>query len=106
MQQRDKGNKRVQASKRRWRGRAKLAVIKLARGCADCGYRAHSCALDFDHRGNKSFGIAQSCNLSWVRLLEEVAKCDVVCSNCHRIRTANRRALLGGSPPPAELAEN
>src|SRR5262249_2796711 len=29
--------------------------------------------------------------LSWERIAEEIAKCDVVCANCHRIRTHERR---------------
>ena len=106
MQQRDKEKKAALDRKFKGRQRAKLAAIKLTRGCADCGYREHSCALDFDHLGNKSFTIGLSVSNSWVRLLEEVAKCNVVCANCHRVRTMHRRALLGGSPPPAVPTEN
>lgn len=76
------------AFKKQW-----LIEYKLTKGCADCGFKAHPAALDFDHlpgfekrqqiRSGQSFG--------WVALQEEVAKCEVVCANCHRIRTADRR---------------
>jgi hypothetical protein len=72
---------------------ARLAVIKLAAGCMDCGYRVSAVALDFDHRDSttKSFTVGKACNRLWERVLIEIDKCDVVCANCHRIRTADRR---------------
>jgi hypothetical protein len=37
-------------------------------------------------------------------VLAEIAKCQIVCSNCHRVREANRRAENAGkSRQPAEL---
>jgi len=72
--------------------RSALAILKLEAGCADCGYNKHPEALDFDHvRGEKSFAIATGRNYSLSRLLDEIDKCDVVCANCHRVRTADRR---------------
>lgn len=69
-----------------------LAELKVERGCADCGYDAHPAALDFDHvRGEKKFNIAHGVTRKWDKLLQEIEKCDVVCANCHRIRTYNRR---------------
>ena len=59
------------------RKRETIQRIKLERGCADCDYRAHPAALDFDHRPGE--------------------KCDVVCANCHRIRTVDRRQRPGGA---------
>lgn len=68
--------------------RQKLDEIKLASGCVDCGYKAHAVALDFDHvRGEKSFTISYMICRSWKAMAAEIAKCDVVCSNCHRVRT-------------------
>lgn len=73
------------------RGRAFLAAWKLRVGCKDCGYREHAEALDFDHvRGKKSFSLAARPWWSIRRLTEEAEKCEVVCANCHRIRTFER----------------
>lgn len=68
--------------------------------CADCGQSYPFYVMDFDHRESEAKGF----NLSMVmkrsysrdRLLAEIAKCDVVCANCHRERTAKRegRSLL------------
>lgn len=74
--------------------REEVNAIKLASGCMDCGYNAHPAALDFDHvRGDKSHDISrmvtQGKTLASVK--REIAKCEVVCANCHRIRTAVRR---------------
>lgn len=58
--------------------------------CADCGERYPFYVMDYDHvRGEKSFGIAavRRSTCTEERLLEEIAKCDVVCANCHRKRT-------------------
>jgi hypothetical protein len=66
--------------------------IKMERGCAVCGYNAHAVALDFDHvRGVKSFNVSQDPKVALNKLLAEIAKCDVVCANCHRIHTYEQR---------------
>lgn len=71
---------------------AYVMQYKLDRGCADCGYSAHPAALDFDHRPGttKVRDIKSGRQLGWQALMDEIAKCDVVCANCHRIRTVNR----------------
>lgn len=63
--------------------------------CMDCGVKYPPYVMDFDHAGSVkiasvSYGAG---NLGWGRtkLLEEIAKCDLVCANCHRIRTFNKR---------------
>jgi hypothetical protein len=59
--------------------------------CLKCGQTNILC-LDFDHRqpNLKSFCISQAVNLvpSIKRLKDEIAKCDILCANCHRIKTA------------------
>jgi hypothetical protein len=62
--------------------------------CADCA-EPDPVVLDFDHRPGveKRFEIARAVNAStraWSAILQEIAKCDVVCANCHRRRTARR----------------
>jgi hypothetical protein len=73
--------------------RERLNAIKMERGCIDCGYAAHPAALDFDHRdpATKSFGIGSSLVRTWVLIEAEVAKCDVRCANCHRVKTYDHR---------------
>lgn len=65
---------------------------KLSKGCTDCGYDKHWAALDFDHLPGtvKVADIRSGASFGWVALLEEIEKCDVVCANCHRIRTVER----------------
>lgn len=74
---------------------ALLQEIKLERGCADCGYNEYACVLDFDHRlgEEKLYTPAHmpKYKLSIERMMAEIAKCDVVCANCHRIRTMKRK---------------
>jgi len=83
------------AKKRAAENFAFLTQFKLERGCIDCGYREHSEALDFDHvRGIKLFEFASAGTRKPSSILEEIAKCEVVCANCHRIRTFNRRRAV------------
>jgi hypothetical protein len=66
-----------------------LADYKLEKGCLDCGYNKHHSALDFDHViGCKDLNVCFSKSIGQAK--KEIEKCEVVCSNCHRIRTYNR----------------
>ena len=65
-----------------------------AHPCLDCD-EADPLVLEFDHRGDKAFDIGQALPYrAWEAILEEIAKCDVVCANCHRRRTARRARHL------------
>jgi hypothetical protein len=62
--------------------------------CCDCG-ESDPVVLDFDHRRDKTFEIAESLTYrKWEVILAEIEKCDVVCANCHRRRTAARRGSV------------
>lgn len=71
--------------------KAQIDAIK-ARPCADCGRSYPPHVMDFDHvNGAKAFCIARARSGKALRLiLAEVAKCEVVCANCHRARTHAR----------------
>jgi hypothetical protein len=59
--------------------------------CIDCGVEYPPYVMDFDHvRGEKKFAIGAAGRYSQKRVLAEIAKCDLVCSNCHRERTHQR----------------
>lgn len=80
--------------------RALLDAIKMERACTDCGFAGHPAALSWDHLGDKlSTRVSSAFALGWAweRILGEIAKCEVVCLNCHAIRTA-QRGYQGGRP--------
>jgi hypothetical protein len=56
--------------------------------CADCGIQYPPYVMDFDHvYGIKLFNIGNAVGKSFQEVLTEAEKCDIVCANCHRIRT-------------------
>lgn len=61
--------------------------------CFDCGKSFHFSVMDLDHvRGTKLFAISSMHGraISDDDFLSEIQKCDLVCSNCHRLRTWRR----------------
>lgn len=67
--------------------------FKTKEGCCDCGYREHHAALEFDHvRGEKELNISFAKSIAQAK--KEIKKCEVVCANCHRIRTYERLQSL------------
>ena len=85
---------RVLKVNRRRREQGKSYVDDLKRApCTDCGASYPPYVMDFDHvRGDKSLNLARLRNgrLAWSRLIAELEKCEIVCANCHRIRTHMR----------------
>ena len=62
--------------------------------CMDCKI-SDPRVLEFDHRPEeeKQFDIARSVagsTRSWKSIKKEIEKCNIVCSNCHKIRTMTR----------------
>src|SRR5258707_7901358 len=67
-----------------------LVEFLRERPCADCG-ETDPVVLEFDHLTAKAFGISVGLrNHRWDDVLREIDKCEVVCANCHRRRTASR----------------
>jgi hypothetical protein len=65
----------------------RVRAEKLRRGCKRCKYHKHFAALEFHHRNPKlkKFRLSESRNYSWPMVQKEMAKCDVLCANCHAI---------------------
>lgn len=87
--------KKVKVNTLRYRELAQGFVLKylMSNPCKDCG-ETDPIVLEFDHvRGKK---VASVCNMSvsggcsLVKIKKEIDKCEVVCANCHRKRTAKR----------------
>ena len=80
-------------ARRRKQVRAWLQSFKEGKACLDCGETFPVVCMDFDHtEDNKLFNISRDgLSKSKKALLKEMAKCEIVCSNCHRIRTYNRK---------------
>jgi hypothetical protein len=83
-------------------------LVREAKGvpCTDCGVRYPTYVMQFDHvRGVKLFDIgarAGQGTISLVKLRTEIAKCEVVCANCHAERTYQRQQALDPNPGTAE----
>lgn len=95
--------------------RRRLKLINLIneikdKPCMDCGNRYPACAMDFDHRPGviKLGNLSRISNLGWSpdRILAEIEKCDLVCANCHRVRTASRRKKPATSSTVEQSADN
>ncbi len=91
------------ANKEAWRAKRRRYELSLRaliltskdRPCADCGRHWHPLVMEHDHRPGetKLFNIGDWFKKRLVgkgKLLEEIAKCDVLCPTCHRIRTLKR----------------
>jgi hypothetical protein len=75
------------------RGRNFILVAKN-KPCTDCNIQYPSYCMQFDHaRGNKEFHVSCAWTFSLEKIQKEIDKCDVVCANCHAIRTHKRKAL-------------
>jgi hypothetical protein len=76
--------------------------------CSVCGYEDYR-ALDFHHidPSTKIDTIAQLCNRSvaWRRLDVELAKCELICANCHRIEHYGDHRKTADGPSFVEMYE-
>ncbi|MDP9281184.1 MAG: hypothetical protein M3P38_03715 [Chloroflexota bacterium] len=83
----------VQRRERQQRLIARMRELKLE-PCLDCGGRFHPVAMTFDHRPGttKVNDFATLARRGCTGLFErELTKCDLVCANCHAVRTYLRR---------------
>jgi 5-methylcytosine-specific restriction endonuclease McrA len=75
-----------------------------AHPCCDCG-ETDPIVLEFDHLRDKVFDVAQALPYrNWASILAEIEKCEVVCANCHRRRTARRHGTVRATMTAMNLA--
>lgn len=89
---------RERNGQKRERNRAHVDELK-SQACTDCGGTFPPVAMDFDHIGDdKTAAITKMVHdgLSLARIAAEIEKCELVCANCHRIRTAARLKGVSG----------
>jgi hypothetical protein len=89
------------AAEGRWRQEGPKAAALMAwmaqlkaKPCTDCGGHFQACCMDFDHiRGTKKYNVGSMFAHHYSRELieSELANCELVCSNCHRVRTRDRK---------------
>jgi len=84
-----KGNRSPQYEQNKRRIERARQFIKQVRGnskCKNCGESRPEC-LDFHHRHGKDFTISKLVvrKATIPKLKEAIARCDVLCANCHRI---------------------
>jgi hypothetical protein len=95
---REKNRMRIRHEAMRAAGRELIRTAK-DRPCMDCKRKYPYYVMDFDHRegegkiNNVGTMIGQNATLKQIQA--ELDKCDIVCSNCHRERTHQRRTAIG-----------
>jgi len=86
-------HRKLVAARRKARIERHRSIVRRAKSVpwADCGRQFPTEAMDFDHLGNKVVEVSRLMYDSGTEaLLAEIAKCEVVCANCHRLRTRER----------------
>lgn len=76
-----------------------MAVRKLGGTCKRCGWKPQDeevVAMEFHHLGGekKEFTIGRRLNYKWDSLAGEIAKCELLCSRCHRIEHSKRDCVM------------
>jgi len=92
------------AARRVQEKRALVQALKKA-PCVDCHGVFPTAVMEYDHLQDKVRNVSQmvtSKRSGPKQVMAEIAKCDLVCANCHRVRTARRRAGLPATFPPAD----
>jgi transcriptional regulator with XRE-family HTH domain len=70
-----------------FRRKTKQRAVEYKGGeCSICSYNKSINALDFHHLDpkEKDFNLSANMSMSWDKIVKELDKCILVCSNCHR----------------------
>lgn len=90
--ERNRDQYKEQAKQKKRELRDLVRSIKESSPCADCNVSYPYWVMHFDHvDDNKVGNVSRMINNGGkAKVLEEIAKCDLVCSNCHATRTYAR----------------
>ena len=98
----EKNKEEMKARARAFNKKVRTEVTEFLRNlkgntpCTDCEIQYPYYVMQFDHvRGTKLFDLGK--NSAWrnlKRVQEEVAKCEIVCANCHAERTYQRLMVM------------
>jgi predicted transcriptional regulator len=91
----------VRLRDRRNKKRKYIQECKQSKPCADCGENYPYYVMQFDHLGDKDFTISKmvQSDMQLSVIKEEIEKCEVVCANCHAVRTHFRSLKTMGDAP-------
>ncbi len=83
--QRNKKNYLVKAKENKEAYKQWWKEYKDSLYCEECG-EDHPATIDFHHEGDKEIEVSNAIRRGWgkERVMVEVAKCKVLCANCHR----------------------
>ena len=73
---------------------------KLMKGCAVCGYKEHHVALHYNHidPSTKVRNVSRAASVKAVK--EEIRKCEVLCANCHAVKSLEEKHYLNSPVGP------
>ena len=68
-----------------------IRSLKDNKPCVDCNVPYRYYQLDYDHKDKKKINVGRISTHSKAYIDKEIAKCDLICANCHRERTHKRQ---------------
>jgi hypothetical protein len=84
---------RIRTNRNRTIKKREIWDMKEASGCVDCKEKYPHYMLEFDHLPEfEKIGSPTQLmqTYSWSKAMDEMDKCEIVCANCHKIRTWSR----------------
>lgn len=88
----------------RRKNRDYVRKLKESAPCTDCRQKYPYYVMQFDHLGDKERNVADMMQFPRARLEAEIQKCEIVCANCHAVRTYTRMWVIRAKPTPNRTA--
>jgi hypothetical protein len=90
---RERAKHKARNAQARRANHARMMEYLRGQACGDCGID-NPVVLEFHHNDGRKHkrvevSVLVSHGYSWPRVMAEIAKCMVLCANCHRVRTAS-----------------